>query len=37
MQKGKPLANLHLSLMDKFGVRVDKLGNSTGQLEGVSA
>ena len=37
MQKGKPLANLHLSLMDKFGVQVDKLGNSTGQLEGVSA
>jgi hypothetical protein len=31
--KGEPLANLHMSLMDKFGVHVDKLGNSTGTME----
>jgi len=36
MQKGAPLANLHLTLMEKFGVQVDKLGNSTGKLEGIS-
>jgi len=36
MQKGAPLANLHMTLMDKFGVEVDKLGNSTGKLEGIS-
>ena len=36
MQKGAPLANLHMTLMDKFGVQVDKLGNSTGRLEGIS-
>ena len=30
--KGTPLANLHLSLLDKMGVRVDRLGDSTGQL-----
>ena len=31
-----PLANLHLSLMDKFGVEVEKFGNSTGRLEGLA-
>ena len=30
MHKGVPLANLHMTLMDKFGVQVEKLGNSTG-------
>jgi hypothetical protein len=34
--KGAPLANLHMTLMDKFGVQVEKLGNSTGRLEGIS-
>jgi hypothetical protein len=34
--KGVPLANLHMALMDKFGVHVDKLGNSTGAVEGLS-
>jgi hypothetical protein len=34
--KGVPLANLHLALMEKFGVHVDKLGNSTGAVEGLS-
>ena len=33
MHKGMPLANLHMSLMDKFGVQVDKLGNSNGKVE----
>jgi hypothetical protein len=28
-----PLTNLHLTLLEKLGVRVDKLGDSTGRLE----
>jgi hypothetical protein len=28
-----PMANLYLSLLDKFGVRQDKFGDSTGRLE----
>ncbi len=31
-----PMANLHLTLMDKFGVPMEKFGNSSGQLEGLS-
>ena len=31
--KGTPLANLSLSLLDKFGVRVETFGDSTGRLE----
>ena len=31
--KGTPLANLSLSLMDKFGVDVEKFGDSTGRLD----
>jgi hypothetical protein len=31
--KGTPLANLHLTLLDKFGVRVDHIGDSTGRLD----
>jgi hypothetical protein len=27
-----PLANLHLSLLDKFGVPIDRLGDSSGRL-----
>ena len=30
--KGTPLANLSLSLMEKFGVNVEKFGDSTGHL-----
>ena len=30
--KGTPLANLSLSLMEKFGVNVETFGNSTGRL-----
>ena len=33
---GTPLGNLHLTLADKFGVHLDKLGyDSTGRLEGI--
>jgi hypothetical protein len=28
-----PLANMHLALLEKFGVEVEKLGNSTGKVE----
>ena len=31
--KGTPLANLQLSLMDKFGVNLDKFGDSTGEID----
>jgi hypothetical protein len=31
--KGTPLANLHLTLLDKFGVQVDHIGDSTGKLD----
>jgi hypothetical protein len=34
-QKGAPLANFHTTLMDKMGVPVDKIGNSTGKIEGI--
>ena len=30
-----PLANLHLTLLDKAGVKVDSFGDSTGKLKGV--
>jgi hypothetical protein len=31
--KGTPLANLSVSLMDKFGVNVERFGDSTGKLD----
>jgi hypothetical protein len=31
-----PLANLHLTLLDKLGVRMDKFGDSTGRIEELS-
>ena len=31
--KGTPLANLLLGLMDKFGVHVERFGDSTGELD----
>ena len=31
--KDTPLANLHLTLLDKFGVRWDRMGDSTGRLD----
>jgi len=30
--QGTPLANLHLTVMDKLGVRLEKFGDSTGKL-----
>jgi hypothetical protein len=31
--KETPLANLHLTLLDKFGVQMDRMGDSTGRLD----
>jgi Protein of unknown function (DUF1552) len=30
---GTPLANLHLTLLDQFGVRCDRIGDSTGKVD----
>ena len=30
-----PLANLHLTLLDKIGVKLDKFGDSTGKIDGL--
>lgn len=34
-EKPIPLANVHLTLLDKVGVRVDKFGDSTGKVNGL--
>ena len=34
--EGTPLTNLHVTLLDKVGVPVDKLGDSTGQMKELS-
>jgi hypothetical protein len=31
--KETPLANLHLTLLDKFGVNLERIGDSTGRIE----
>jgi hypothetical protein len=31
--KGTPLANLMMTLLDKFGVNVERFGDSTGELD----
>jgi hypothetical protein len=31
--KNTPLANLHLTLMDQFGVHQDQIGDSTGRVD----
>ena len=31
--KGTPMTNLYLTLLDRIGVREEKLGDSTGQIE----
>ena len=31
--KGEALSNFHLALLDKLGIAVDKLGESTGKLD----
>ena len=35
--KPTPLANLHLTLLDKVGVRLDKFGDSTGKMDALFA
>ena len=34
--KGTPVANLHLTLLDKLGLRMEQFGDSTGQLRELS-
>ena len=34
-EKGTPLANLHLTLLDRVGVHVDSFVDSTGKIEGL--
>lgn len=34
-EEATPLANLHLTLLDKVGVRIDRFGDSTGMLDEV--
>lgn len=36
-REGTPLTNLYLSMLDGVGVRMEHLGDSTGQLDGLSA
>jgi hypothetical protein len=36
MPAGLPLANLHLTILDKLGVPVEHLGNSNGELKVLS-
>jgi hypothetical protein len=31
--RNTPLANLHLTLLDQFGVHIDRIGDSTGRLD----
>ena len=31
--KGTPLANLHVTILEKLGFRVDKFGDATGKLQ----
>jgi len=35
LAKPTPLANLHLSLLDKVGVKLDKFADSTGKVDGL--
>lgn len=34
-EKPTPLANLHLTLLDKAGVKIDRFGDSTGKIDGL--
>jgi hypothetical protein len=36
-EKGTPMTNLMLSMMDQLGVKAEKLGDSTGRLNGYMA
>jgi hypothetical protein len=33
--EGTPIGNLHVTLLEKLGVRLDHFGNSTGKLSGI--
>ena len=35
VEAGTPIGNLHVTLLEKLGLRVDRFGNSTGTLPGV--
>jgi hypothetical protein len=37
VEKGTPMTNLMLSMMDTLGVHEDKIGDSTGRLAGFTA
>ena len=32
-EKGAPLANLHLTLLDRVGIRLDSFGDSNGKID----
>jgi hypothetical protein len=32
-ENGTPLANLHMTLLDRVGVQLDSFGDSTGKIE----
>jgi hypothetical protein len=34
-EQGTPLANLHLTLLDRVGVRLDSFGDSEGKIDGL--
>ena len=34
--QGTPLANLHVTLLDKLGVRVERIGDSNGKFDQLS-
>jgi hypothetical protein len=37
LPKDTPLANLYVTILDKLGVPVEQLGDSTGSLEGMAS
>jgi hypothetical protein len=34
-EKGTPLANLHMTLLDRVGVHLDSFGDSNGSIDGL--
>jgi hypothetical protein len=37
IDKGQPMSNLFLSMMDRMGVHEERIGDSTGRLEGLDS
>ena len=37
VNNGAPMANLHLSLLDRMGCKIEKLGDSRGRLDQIKA